>query len=278
MITPNLLYHYTSIESLSYILSNRNIKFNRLDKVDDIQDGRSKDISSIGKFYFISSWTDLSEESLPFWNMYTPDMQGVRIAMKKFPFNYYVNRKNGLIKIKHETTTKDRKIRHLMPFKIDPFNSIFKNDVGKMNLYFNPNDKFLSGIEYLSNCELEKIYYFPVGASIGVAPNKIGSYKLNIWNFQNEWRYKIIFLPKTLFLVEENKINELVPNWIDKIENESILTQELYLDIEEEAFKNMIIRLGPKTSKSDRILVESLIYRYGRNIKIEESSLKGLIR
>jgi len=275
---PDILYHYTSIESLSYILSNRNIKFNRLDKVDDTQDGVSKDIRSIGKFYFISSWTELSEESLPFWNMYTPDMHGVRIALKKFPFNYYVNRRKRILKVKHETTTKGRKIGHLMPFKIDPFNSNFNKDAGKMNLFFSPNENFLSSIKYLSSSELKDICYFPVGASIGIAPNKIGSVKLNIWSFQNEWRYKIMFLPKAIFKIENDNINDLIPNWIDKIEEENIVTQELYLDIDEEAFRNMTIRLGPKTSESDKILVESLVYKYGRSINIEESSLKGLIR
>ena len=31
------LYHYTSIDSLAMIMSSRSIKFNRLDKVDDLE-------------------------------------------------------------------------------------------------------------------------------------------------------------------------------------------------------------------------------------------------
>ena len=33
------LYHYTSLETLALILKNRTIMFNRLDKVDDVEEG-----------------------------------------------------------------------------------------------------------------------------------------------------------------------------------------------------------------------------------------------
>ena len=33
------LYHYTSVNTLYYILKNKTIRFNRLDKVDDIDEG-----------------------------------------------------------------------------------------------------------------------------------------------------------------------------------------------------------------------------------------------
>ena len=59
------LYHYTSLESLALILKNRTIRLNPLDKMDDIQEQKTADIENIGKFVFVSSWTDDVVESIP---------------------------------------------------------------------------------------------------------------------------------------------------------------------------------------------------------------------
>ena len=70
------LYHYTSLESLALILKNRTIRLNPLDKMDDIQEQKTADIENIGKFVFVSSWTDDVVESIPMWKMYTdPDVE-----------------------------------------------------------------------------------------------------------------------------------------------------------------------------------------------------------
>lgn len=80
------LYHYTSLESLALILKNRTIRLNPLDKMDDIQEQKTADIENIGKFVFVSSWTDDVVESIPMWKMYTDPRCGVRIKLRKNPF------------------------------------------------------------------------------------------------------------------------------------------------------------------------------------------------
>lgn len=52
-----LLYQYTNIEALALILENRTIRFNSLDKMDDLQEQMSADLKNAAKFVFISSWT-----------------------------------------------------------------------------------------------------------------------------------------------------------------------------------------------------------------------------
>ena len=64
------LYHYTNIESLALILKNRTIRFNSLDRMDDLQEKESADVKNIGQFCFITSWTSENTESIPMWNMY----------------------------------------------------------------------------------------------------------------------------------------------------------------------------------------------------------------
>ena len=85
------LYHYTNIESLALILKNQTIRFNSLDRMDDLQEKESADIKNIGQFCFITSWTSESLESIPMWNMYASLTQGVRIKLRKDPFKMYDN-------------------------------------------------------------------------------------------------------------------------------------------------------------------------------------------
>lgn len=83
------LYHYTSLETLALILSNKTIRFNNLLYVDDIEEAETNDMGKFGRIAYVSCWTDDERESIPLWNMYTPNMHGVRIRMKKFPFKRY---------------------------------------------------------------------------------------------------------------------------------------------------------------------------------------------
>ena len=56
------LYRYTSLESLALILKSRQIRLNPLDKMDDLQEQKTADVENLGKFVFISSWTEESDE------------------------------------------------------------------------------------------------------------------------------------------------------------------------------------------------------------------------
>lgn len=92
----NYLYHYTSIETLALILKNRTIRFNSLDKMDDLQEQQTADVKNIGQFCYISSWTDDATESIPMWNMYGSINLGIRIKLRKYPFMVYDNTANDL--------------------------------------------------------------------------------------------------------------------------------------------------------------------------------------
>ena len=59
------LFHYTSVDILALILKNRTIRFNSLDRMDDLQEQETADIKNVGQFCYISFWTDDEEESIP---------------------------------------------------------------------------------------------------------------------------------------------------------------------------------------------------------------------
>lgn len=81
-----LLYQYTNIEALASILKNHTIRFNSLDKMDDLQEKMSDDLEQAAKFVFISSWTKSQKEIIPMWKLYTSLKRGVRIGLPRCPF------------------------------------------------------------------------------------------------------------------------------------------------------------------------------------------------
>ena len=73
------LCQYTNIESLYKIISNKTIRFTRVDKVNDISE---KDLLEIDNLYlrtYISCFSYDSKESIPLWSIYTKRGSGVRI-------------------------------------------------------------------------------------------------------------------------------------------------------------------------------------------------------
>lgn len=52
------IYHYTNIDTLALILKNRTIRFNRLDNVDDLEEGKAESLGiKFCKYIFVSCWT-----------------------------------------------------------------------------------------------------------------------------------------------------------------------------------------------------------------------------
>ena len=82
MENTEYLYHYTSLETLALILKNRTIRFNSLDKMDDLQENETADLKNIGQFFYISSWTEDAAESIPMWNIYASLNSGIRIKLR----------------------------------------------------------------------------------------------------------------------------------------------------------------------------------------------------
>ncbi|HLR26829.1 MAG TPA: hypothetical protein VK112_13260 [Fodinibius sp.] len=79
----DFIYHYTDIDTLALILENKKIRFNRLDRVDDVSESQGFKKLKLAQSFFVSCWTFEKEESIPQWHMYTNQMTGVRIKLPK---------------------------------------------------------------------------------------------------------------------------------------------------------------------------------------------------
>ena len=98
-----IIHHYTNIDVLALILKYRTLRFTRLDQVDDPEESNfvSNGVN-LGPYTFVSCWTEIKEESIPMWKMYTKGKWGVRLSfVKEGLFRTYTDdenfRHNGLV-------------------------------------------------------------------------------------------------------------------------------------------------------------------------------------
>ena len=86
------IFHYTTIESLAMILSQKTFRFSRLDTVDDPDEySYSKKYGyNPAEFIFVACWSTNPYESIPQWKIYGGNEKGVRISFEQdmFPLSY----------------------------------------------------------------------------------------------------------------------------------------------------------------------------------------------
>lgn len=255
MSHPENLYHYTSINSLALILANRTIRFTALNKVNDLIEGHSEDMGDLGMFMFVSCWTDQEEEHLPLWNMYTPNLRGVRIQLPLPVFPTY----------------KHNNIESFLP----------ESQQYTRSYMAMPKLEHIRKIEYTDDQSLLKpktIVNMGNGYE-GLNFNGIGRYKRKIWSFEQEWRFHLEIFPKPETKHKDEKFS--IDQFTELIDNRHSIKQvrtHFDLQIDQGCFNNMRVTLGPKIEPGDKEIVESLVERYNPKAKIDHSNLSGSIR
>lgn len=274
MDTNEYLYHYTNIETLALILKNRTIRFNSLNKMDDLQEQQTADIKNIGQFCYISSWTEDPTESIPMWNMYASLNLGVRIRLRKNPFKIYNNTAEALSKVINAPVNDESNGKPLQ--SIIPITEMFSKGFFSVQAM---NKELLIKVEYTD--DKEKLYphlLHQEGEGFSIALGELGKYKNLHWNFQNEWRYILTILPLNLNQPIENSLQnfQLIANKMRLgLEKQPFPYYDMHLS--NEAFCEMEITLSPRISAGSKIIVENLVEKYNPSAIINESNLVGLI-
>ena len=188
------LYHYTNLETLALILRNRTIRFNSLDKMDDLQEKETADLKNVGQFFYISSWTEDATESIPMWNMYASLNSGIRIKLRKNPFKVYENTAVDISHVVHTSVTDNSDGKPLR--SIIPLAEMFaKGFIAPQAIA----GDFLCKVEYTNN--RDKLYprmLMENGNQFTIAMGELGRYKNLHWDFQSEWRYILNIFPINL--------------------------------------------------------------------------------
>jgi hypothetical protein len=243
------LYHYTNINSLALILKTQKVRFTRLDKVNDTQEGLTNDFGSFATYLFVCCFTETKEENLAMWNMYTPEMRGVRIQFEAPVFNFYKIGKNDKCLVAESEI-------------VDEVNNIF----------IVPHPQPFYKIEYTDNPSKLKPL---IVQQNGLYLKDVGTCKKTIWAIENEWRFRL-----NIFPIDPNVSSDYFPDkynhLLTKKQSPSVLFYDL--KINDDVFKNIKILLGPKLQFGDREIVEALVEKYNHTAQIEISSLNGFIQ
>ena len=267
---PKYLYHYTSIRNLALILKSKKIRLSSLDCVDDVSESTSQDVVNYGKYFFVSCWTSLEEESIPFWHMYTPDMQGVRIKM---PLNMF---KKHPIKSLPEYGAKAEGEGYF----VTPVEELFLKDY---KVFPDVPNKFYP-VEYTNSPDLlhPRLFELHEDGSKSVRFGRLGKYKSIHWAFQSEWRLRLLIIPGIPLpkdLMENKKsMDRYVAESAAFVTGKELGFNEYFLELDECAFEDMEIMLGPKQNSGDKIIVDSLVKEFNPTAKVMDSVFKGKIQ
>lgn len=264
------IYHYTSIQTLALILKYKKIRFNRLDRVDDMEEsiyGSGPSQTKLGMYTFVSCWTKNSKENLALWNMYTR-YKGVRIGIDEMPFATY--------KVNNNFTSL---LPDVMNFGTDYFMTSFNNEA---KLY---------DVEYVNNPqdEIKKLIKQTGEGGIIVDTTRIGIFKRKEWAMQEESRFKITVQPADVYGAAKETLttpSALVYHFLTKmfdtlapsmITNKPIETTFIDLDLDSKKLGDIDIMMGPLTTEADIIIVESLLNLFPKS-HISKSIFWGKLR
>lgn len=267
------LYHYTNVGVLALILKNRSIRFNSLDRMDDLQEQMTADVKNIGQFCYISAWTDDKEESIPMWNMYASLKSGVRISLKRNPFKVYENHPDELMRETGMPVQGDTGagLKSIIPIA-DMFNKKFMS-IQAMSM------ELLHKVEYTN--DPDKLYPKLVSTddkNTSVKMGELGKYKNLHWSFQREWRYIMLAFPLNLKQDPELSMKEFQMFVYDVVQGTAKQPFPYYdFVIDDEAFREMTITLSPCLSEGNRVIVHDLVEKYNPTARIIESTLKDLL-
>lgn len=78
----NQLYHYTSLDSLKKIFSNKSLRFNRIDRVNDRMEHNLFGEDELSHLVFVSCFSTEETESIPMWHLYGKNNNSLRLMIE----------------------------------------------------------------------------------------------------------------------------------------------------------------------------------------------------
>jgi len=250
-----------------------------LDRVDDVSESKSYGKYELGKFLFVSCWTDSDIESIPLWHMYTDKMSGVRISLESDWINYRPLKPNPKYALIQEGSI----------YAPVPFEKFFNDHYLILPNIFK-RDKVLRKVKYVDDPSV----YLKDVVDLKIQPddkaemvlkdvNDYATYKQSIWSFQEEVRFILFILPTIPIppdgFSNEQYLGELPSHIINSIMDGNGPNLEYFdIDIDPKVLDNIQVTLGPLCNEGDHILVDSLLKKYTNKGVLHKSKLTGNIR
>lgn len=271
------IFHYTTLDSLAMIMSSRSIKFNRLDKVDDLEERTEPSKVKLWQYLFVSCWTENPEESIPLWRMYSGNAHGVRIGMDIDMFeDIIVGGNNVPVNISHEGLLV-RKIPVQNFFRKDYFvlpAAVRYIERGKDTLFYCHVD-YVDDVNEKTKDAYQLTKTDAIHASSHISFGEIGKYKNKRWAFQEETRFRLVVMPFNPIFCNPDIVSTIAVNAFHQ--SKPVPISEYFLKLRTEALNNMEITLHPNATASDRVIVDALCAKYAQGATIKESELRDRV-
>lgn len=276
IVQPQTLYHYTSLDTLALILTNKSICFNTLLNVDDVEEAETSDLDLFGKYVYVSCWTAEASESVAMWQMYTPNMHGVRIQLPVFPFKTH-HYKAGELHFTEDTTSYidlqklyEENRAQIVPElpKLIPVTYTIDETL------LRPKVRFGDSIDDHSNV-LNSRTPGNQSSEIQYDLSSLGKFKREDWRFQKEWRYWISMVPWGMREYEEATLSTHM-KFVRRLENTATAPpyDRFFLELSNEAIAQMEIVFGPRMTEAEKILAKHLLQACGLGDKWRDSALR----
>ena len=276
----NRIYHYTSVDSLALILKTRNLRFIRLDCVDDVREAQRHIGIDFGKYFFVSCWTQEETESIPQWNMYSREMQGVRLELPEHPFANAPLRPPG----RWSGIGWEGDIDSPLSFE-----ALWGPSYFVVPLFFK-RDFFAGPVLYVAS--VEDVYARSIRREVlpsGAVTVKIDAlpmlprHKSQEWRFQKEYRFSLFVLPSLPMPPEgpgAQAFSERIGQHLSQSLIDNVDPGIKYIDVplDPSALRDLVVRVGPLCTAGNQACVEALISRFAPDARIESSALAGSIR
>lgn len=270
------LYHYTTLESLALILKRHTIKFNRLDCVDDVEEGNAESAGvNLSKYMFVSCWTENSEESIPLWKLYAGDGFGVRLSLDSDMFMKYLicHEEGDSLNIQGAIISRVPKETLLNPnFFVFPPQIISSDE---------KYDMFFRKVEYVDDVKSYVDKLISHGDNSRGVPEtriefgKVGKYKHRRWAFQEEVRFVLGIFPGNWLYLRGDNVQMAIQAILN---NQTVDFTSFFLHLSPEVMETMEITLSPSATESHRILVDALCEKYAPKATVRDSGIKNLVK
>lgn len=189
------IFHYTNLDTLEKILTNRTLRFSRVDTFDD---GREAEAFSgdLAKKFFASCWTcDEGDNPIAWRSFYTTrdtdQSKRIRIAVRKKPFRYS---RRGVESMDGRVGLLDAEMA--MPFR---FTDMHTDDYSISRMNMTRADWFGRRVSYVDNVERfydERIVRAEDGSLTLQYVQDFATHKEVGWDRQAEYRFVLMAGPR----------------------------------------------------------------------------------
>lgn len=221
------LYHYTNYEAFLHIVKGKTLKFNRIDKVNDVQESDLFIDKEIAQLVYIACFTKQIQESIPMWSIYTQGREGIRLKFEC-----------GKDHLSSELFDKNRNVQTSDGQSIGV--------IGKAYGYYDITDWFVDFVQSdICYTDITKIEETFIKIADKYDLNKMAVVKDNAWKFEKESRI-IMRMRTTKSNVEIPNIDFfLVPIAFRRLKQLEITFSPWMDDIKKRRVKNIVQKYMP---------------------------------